>query len=83
MVDIVITFGQQVEMEQFITLYQALYRNGSVGDLSVHPIWDNSTSLYGSVSLLVFFFSIIHLSYSSCDNLVIDIPFPNYENEFS
>ncbi|RMX41265.1 hypothetical protein pdam_00012375, partial [Pocillopora damicornis] len=40
-VDIVITFGQQVEMEQFITLYQALYRNGSVGDLSVHPIWDN------------------------------------------
>ena len=54
MVDIVITFGQQVEMEQFITLYQALYRNGSVGDLSVHPIWDNSTSLYGSVSLFCF-----------------------------
>lgn len=56
MVDIVITFGQQVEMEQFITLYQALYRNGSVGDLSVHPIWDNSTSLYGSVSLFCFVF---------------------------
>ena len=63
MVDIVITFGQQVEMEQFITLYQALYRNGSVGDLSVHPIWDNSTSLYGSVSLLVFFFLFFNYSF--------------------
>ena len=64
MVDIVITFGQQVEMEQFITLYQALYRNGSVGDLSVHPIWDNSTFLYGSVSLLVFFFLFFNYSFS-------------------
>lgn len=63
MVDIVITFGQQVEMEQFITLYQALYRNGSVGDLSVHPIWDNSTSLYDSVSLLVFFFLFFNYSF--------------------
>lgn len=63
MVDIIITFGQQVEMEQFITLYQALYRNGSVGDLSVHPIWDNSTSLYGSVSLLVFFFRFFNYSF--------------------
>ncbi|XP_022784712.1 protein sidekick-1-like isoform X2 [Stylophora pistillata] len=39
--DMVIIFGQQVEMEQFITLYQALYRNGSLGDLTVHPTWDN------------------------------------------
>ena len=35
-------FGQYVEMKLFITLYQALYRNGSFGDLPVQPIWDNS-----------------------------------------
>lgn len=37
-----IIFGQHVEMKLFITLYQALYRNGSFGDLSVQPIWDSS-----------------------------------------
>lgn len=41
-VDMEIIFGQYVEMKLFITLYQALYRNGSIGDLPVQPIWDNS-----------------------------------------
>ena len=40
--DMEIIFGQYVEMRLFITLYQALYRNGSIGDLPVQPIWDNS-----------------------------------------
>lgn len=42
----VIIFGQHVEMKLFMTLYQALYRNGSFGDLSVEPIWDNSKSRF-------------------------------------
>lgn len=41
--DMKIIFGQQVEMKQFESLYQALYRNG-LGNLSVEPIWDNSKS---------------------------------------
>lgn len=40
-----ITFGQHVEMDLLVTLYQALYRNGSFGDLAVEPIWDNSKSI--------------------------------------
>lgn len=44
--DMEIIFGQHVEMKMFITLYQALYRNGSFGDLSVQPIWDNSKSTF-------------------------------------
>ena len=41
--DMKIIFGQQAEMKQFESLYQALYRNG-LGNLSVEPIWDNSKS---------------------------------------
>lgn len=45
-----IIFGQYVEMKLFITLYQALYRNGSFSDLPVQPIWDNSKlSLFSSI----------------------------------
>ena len=40
--EVEITFGQHVEMEMFLTLYQSLYRNGSFGEFSVEPIWDNS-----------------------------------------
>jgi len=40
--DVEIIFGQYVEMRLFISLYLALYRNGSFGDLQVQPIWDNS-----------------------------------------
>lgn len=48
--DIEIIFGQNVEMKLFITLYQALYRNGSFVDLPVQPIWDNSKlSLFNSI----------------------------------
>ena len=47
--DMEIIFGQYVEMKLFITLYQALYRNGSFGDLPVQPIWDNGRlSLFNS-----------------------------------
>ena len=41
--DMKVIFGQQVEMKQFESLYQALYRNG-LGNLSVEAIWDNSKS---------------------------------------
>ena len=48
--DMEIIFGQYVEMKLFITLYQALYRNRSFGDLPVQPIWDNSKlSLFNSI----------------------------------
>ena len=40
-----IIFGQNAKMELFMTLYQALYRNGSLGEFSVEPIWDNSKSI--------------------------------------
>ena len=52
--DMEIIFGQHVEMKLFITLYQALYRNGSFGDLPVQPIWDNSKlSLFNSKKVIV------------------------------
>lgn len=48
--DMEIIFGQYVEMKLFITLYQALYRNGSFSDLPVQPIRDNSKlSLFSSI----------------------------------
>lgn len=48
--DMEIIFGQYVEMKLFITLYQALYRNGFFSDLPVQPIWDNSKlSLFSSI----------------------------------
>jgi len=48
--DMEIIFGQYVEMRLFISLYLALYRNGSLGDLQVQPIWDNSKlSLFSSI----------------------------------
>lgn len=40
--DMEIIFGQHTEMKLFITLYQALYRNGSLGKFPVQPIWDTS-----------------------------------------
>ena len=50
--DMEIIFGQYVEMKLFINLYQALYRNGSFGDLPVQPIWDNSKlSLFNSEAI--------------------------------
>lgn len=43
--DMEIIFGQYTEMKLFITLYQALYRNGSLGAFPVQPIRDTSKQI--------------------------------------
>lgn len=39
-----IVYGQNVEPQQFATIYKALYKDGILGNLVVQPITDNGTS---------------------------------------
>lgn len=40
--EVEITFGQHVQMSAFILLYKELYENGTLGNMTVAPISDNS-----------------------------------------
>lgn len=40
--EVEITFGQHVLMSAFILLYKELYENGTLGNMTVTPISDNS-----------------------------------------
>lgn len=40
--EVEITFGQDVQMSAFILLYKELYENGTLGNMTVAPISDNS-----------------------------------------
>ena len=40
-----IVIGQKAGMEHFTSLYNALYKNGKLGEISVQPIKDNSKTI--------------------------------------
>ena len=44
-VEIEITFGQDVSMSAFIRLHEAMYSNGTLGNITIYPISDNSKRL--------------------------------------
>ena len=44
-VEIEITFGQDVSMSAFIRLHEAMYSNGTLGNIIIYPISDNSKRL--------------------------------------
>ena len=44
--DIAIVYAQNVGPQQFAVIYQALYEEGVLGNLSVQPISDNGTGCF-------------------------------------
>lgn len=44
-----IVYAQNVKPQQFAVIYKALYKKGTLGNLSVQPANDNSNKIFPSI----------------------------------